>query len=63
MPWVTFTDRFKWSPPELNGTWSQVFPGGYVGNVTTPCTKAAIAAGKAVPAKPTRAERGDQGQV
>lgn len=53
MAWVRFTERFKWSPPELHNTWTQVFqPGAY--NVTTPCAAAAIEAGKAVRVPPAR---------
>ena len=46
MAWIKITERFKWSPPELNNTWTVVYQPG-VHNVTTPCAKAAIAAGKA----------------
>ncbi len=50
---VRFTERFKWSPPELNNTWTKVFPAGYVGTVTSPCAEAAIAAGSAVRVRST----------
>lgn len=54
--WVRFTDEFRWAPPELNNTWSQVFQPSTL-NVTTACANAAIAAGKAVKVKrPTKGE-------
>lgn len=44
---IRLTERFKWSPPELNGTWTQVYqPGEHT--VTTACGNAAIEAGKGV---------------
>lgn len=44
--WIRITEKFRWSPPELNNTWSQVYqPGEY--NVTRACADAAIGAGKA----------------
>lgn len=55
--WVRFTDVFRWSPPEMNNTWSQVFQPS-IQNVTSPCGNAAIAAGKAVKAKrPAKGEK------
>lgn len=51
--WVRFTAVFRWSPPELNNTWSQVIQPS-TQNVTTACGEAAIAAGKAVPTKAPR---------
>ncbi|PRD42176.1 hypothetical protein C5748_17065 [Phyllobacterium phragmitis] len=47
MPWVRFIERFRWSPPEFNNTWTKVFPAGYVGLVPTRCANAAVEAGKA----------------
>lgn len=45
--WIKITDPFRWSPPELNNTWSQVYqPGEY--NVTRACADAAVAQGKGV---------------
>ncbi|HTV69325.1 MAG TPA: hypothetical protein VMF90_12380 [Rhizobiaceae bacterium] len=59
---IRLTDKFKWSPPELNGTWTQVFqPGEHT--VTTACGNAAIAAGKgsriAAPRKKAADEKAD----
>jgi hypothetical protein len=57
MAWIKFTERFKWSPPERHNTLTIVYkPGVY--NVTTPCAKAAIAAGKGV--RVPAARRGDE---
>lgn len=45
MPWVRFTANFDFKPkPQV----TQAYLAGDERNVTTPCAKAAIAAGKAV---------------
>lgn len=45
MPWVRFTADFDFKPmPAV----TYGYRAGHVGNVTTPCATAAVAAGKAV---------------
>jgi len=51
MPWVTFIADFDWRPPELNGRWLRAYRAGSTHLVTTPCARAACAAGRATPAQ------------
>lgn len=48
MPWIEFISRFDWSPPQLGRRWTVAYRIGDVRLVTTPCARAAIAAGKAI---------------
>lgn len=48
MPWVRFTDRFDWRPPQLKGRVTYAYKAGSTYLVTTPCAEAALAKGKAV---------------
>lgn len=52
MPWVRFTGNFNWVDPRLPAV-TKAFKRGSSLLVTTACAKAAIAAGKAEPAKKT----------
>lgn len=53
MPWVTFTGRFHWMPPEKKGHLSVVYEAGQTLNVPRAAAEAARAAGKARPARKT----------
>lgn len=57
MPWVRFTERFLWDPPERKGRVTISYEAGSVFNVPRACATAALAAGKGTPAKkPTETE-------